>query len=228
MATYTTKRCPHCGHAYVYHSRSNQFYWGSPFKVCEECGEAFVDKDGHEMAADYPDVNSAISSLKAKSNISAILYIVLGAGMVIGLLSELGSNTGSALLGMAFGAFFLYLGIKGLSSTNSGETIDFITSEYSESLDRFTDPSYVEAYNRIAKKPYIQKTAQQMQEAERKATTKQPPNNAPRYSTAKTGIDRKEATTVDSNFVYCRKCGARIPSDSAFCQKCGEQVVHIE
>ena len=34
--------------------------------------------------------------------------------------------------------------------------------------------------------------------------------------------------TPNTNTLFCRKCGARIPSDSVFCQKCGEKVVHIE
>lgn len=28
----------------------------------------------------------------------------------------------------------------------------------------------------------------------------------------------------DENFIFCRKCGTKLPNDSSFCNKCGNQL----
>lgn len=53
MATYTYKKCPHCGKTYESYSTYTKQYnnnSGSPFIVCRSCGKTFVDKEIKEPA----------------------------------------------------------------------------------------------------------------------------------------------------------------------------------
>ncbi len=53
MATYTYKKCPHCGKTYESYStytKNFQGHSGSPFITCRSCGRTFVDKEIKEPA----------------------------------------------------------------------------------------------------------------------------------------------------------------------------------
>lgn len=47
---YTTKKCPFCKTSYVEMRTGKVYYYGSPIRTCEFCGEKFVDKEYREIA----------------------------------------------------------------------------------------------------------------------------------------------------------------------------------
>lgn len=50
MATYVTKRCPHCGYAYQIHQSGEQRKYGCPYKTCIRCQQSYWDTDIKEPA----------------------------------------------------------------------------------------------------------------------------------------------------------------------------------
>lgn len=47
---YTTKRCPHCKYAYSIMEPKGGVFYGSPIRICERCGNTFIDNEYREIA----------------------------------------------------------------------------------------------------------------------------------------------------------------------------------
>ena len=96
------------------------------------------------------------------------------------------------------------------------------SEELIKSLDRLSNKGYLDAlkkhgveipeyfYDRLKKNDNNSENPVTRQEAK---TNQDSINN----STDKVGIDNR--------YIFCRKCGQKIPHDSVFCPKCGEKVV---
>ena len=144
---HTTKSCPYCRYAYVRNKIGPRFYWGSPIVVCENCGRGFIDKDGHEMAAEYSSVEKAKLMLGIKSALINIPYIIMGGVILYGTIGSL--NAGVALIGIIIGGFLVYGGIRGALACFKMESNSFVEEEYAESLKRLNDPQFAVSYKNL-------------------------------------------------------------------------------
>ena len=50
MATYVTKKCPHCNYSYQIHQLGDQRRYGCPYQTCFHCKEKYWDTDIKEPA----------------------------------------------------------------------------------------------------------------------------------------------------------------------------------
>ena len=77
--TYTTKKCPYCGHAYVVLDPCRGVAYGSPLIVCPCCNKSFFDKDNIEIAVSgvrKSDIRRFSVSTLVKAIVSTLFEIV--------------------------------------------------------------------------------------------------------------------------------------------------------
>ena len=159
MATYVTKKCPHCGYIYQFHQSGDQRKYGCPYQTCTRCHGSYWDTDIKEPALyGYENLHETKESIKI--GITIALYTPLGLvclGLGIFMLIE-GSLMGLFLL--AIGAFVIWticshFQQKIYDDKHRDEIIETQQKNYDASLARLKDTNYLTAlaeHDRLAKK----------------------------------------------------------------------------
>lgn len=144
MATYTSKKCPHCGKTYETYStytKQYQDHSGIPFRTCSNCGGRFIDKDIKEPAL-KPESFNEITVI----NCIFAMFMPFGAAGI--LLTIAAYNIGptavglwviAALLDIFYVASVIYFLIKRKKYNESA------AREYEESYKRLKNPEYARA-----------------------------------------------------------------------------------
>jgi hypothetical protein len=101
MATYVTKKCPHCGYAYQFLQSGDQRTYGCPYKACTKCGRHYWDKDIVEPAL-HGFENSYESTQRAKRVLAIIVCTLLSIWAFVGGVwcLRIGDKTGFFLIAM--------------------------------------------------------------------------------------------------------------------------------
>lgn len=144
MATYTHKRCPHCGklyETYSTHTKNFSNHSGSPFLTCKFCGKTFVDKDIKEPAL-KPYSDSGFSIFNC---IFAFFWPFGVAGIILTgcTISPETSSVGVGIAALIVDAIYLLL--TGHSIKNRKQLQKENKQEYEQSLERLKKPQYAMA-----------------------------------------------------------------------------------
>ena len=79
MATYVTKKCPHCGYAYQFMQGGDQRKYGCPYKICERCNNPYWDTDIKEPALyGYENLHETMESVSQ----GCTLFICIPFGII--------------------------------------------------------------------------------------------------------------------------------------------------
>lgn len=79
MATYVTKKCPHCGYAYQFMQGGDQRKYGCPYKICERCNNPHWDTDIKEPALyGYENLHETMESVSQ----GCTLFICIPFGII--------------------------------------------------------------------------------------------------------------------------------------------------
>lgn len=130
MAYYRVYRCPHCKN--FIRRLSGPLLLGSPFQLCKKCGQDYVDTSTEEWVS--KSMYAKWSCVSSKP--SVISCLVALAILVICLLCKLNSN-------IVIGLFFLFAFT--LNPFFSIFSFIKMKGRILESLERTTNPEYVEA-----------------------------------------------------------------------------------
>ncbi len=130
MAYYRVYRCPHCKN--FIRRLSGPLLLGAPFKKCEKCGQDYVDTSTEEWVSKSMYAKWSYVSSKP----AGITCLVALAIFVICLICKLNSY-------IAGGLFFLF--VFTLNPIFSIFSFIKMKGRILESLERTTDPKYVEA-----------------------------------------------------------------------------------
>ncbi len=130
MAYYRVYRCPHCKN--FIRRLSGPLLLGSPFQQCKKCGQDYVDTSTEEWVS--KSMYAKWSCVSSKP--SVISCLVALAILVICLICKLNSN-------IAIGLFFLFAFT--LNPFFSIFSFIKMKGRILESLERTTNPEYVEA-----------------------------------------------------------------------------------
>ena len=154
MATYHTKRCPHCRQAYVFHQWGDQTKFGCPIIRCNYCGEYFWDSDVLEPALyGFHDTSSSVLKwfVLCLYSIIPIAALFFSSALIIGAIktgdwSDTGVIVLFALISIAPIAAFVST-IKDLVEKKRDREKNLINqrSEYDASMKRLKDIEYVRA-----------------------------------------------------------------------------------
>ncbi len=149
MATYVTKKCPHCGYAYQIFQTGEQRKYGCPYNICTRCNHPYWDKDTKEPALyGYHNVYEVKQSILR--GIAFLLYISLGLFSIGACIFMLKTDTiiGLTFLGMAvfsFWAIISYIKEKRYNLVHQSEIISEQQRNYDASLVRLNDTNYLTA-----------------------------------------------------------------------------------
>ncbi len=147
MATYVTKKCPHCGYAYQVFQSGEQRKYGCPYKTCAKCFKHYWDADIVE-----PALHGYENSYETRQSINRVIVMVLYIPMAllmlgggISLLTE-GEMLGLFCLAMAgFIAWAIGSHIKG-KIDDKRHWDDIVRNrqlEYDKSMERLKDTNYL-------------------------------------------------------------------------------------
>jgi len=159
MATYVTKKCPHCGYIYQLPHGGEQRKYGCPYQTCTRCYKSYWDTYIKEPAL-YGYENSYETRQSIKRAIVIILYtpfasFMLGIGIYLLLMGEM-----IGLFCLAVGGYIVWeIGshIKQKIDDNRhwGDIIKNRQIDYDKSIARLKDTNYLTAlskYDKLAKK----------------------------------------------------------------------------
>ncbi len=159
MATYVTKQCPYCYHAYQVFQSGEQRKYGCPLLTCVKCNKTFFDADIKEPALHgYENLYETHQS--AKRGCIMAFYIptgilLIGAG--IGIFVTLNSAVGFIpilMAAMIFWPVFSYINKKIYEKKHAEEIWELKQKEYDASIVRLQNYDYVKAlaeYDPLAK-----------------------------------------------------------------------------
>lgn len=159
MATYVTKKCPHCGYAYQIHQSGEQRKYGCPHITCIRCSNSYWDKDIKE-----PALHGYQNAYEVRQSISRILTILLyGSISLILLIKGLSVVFDGAMDGLiliAIGGLGIWIiGSYIKRKIDENNRLDEIATsqrkEYDASIERLKDSNYLAAlanYDSKAKK----------------------------------------------------------------------------
>lgn len=144
MATYTYKKCPHCGKTYDSYSSFNTSFHsfsGSPFLKCNYCGNTFVDTEIKEPA------------LKPyKKSRHSILNCLLATYFPYGLMGTFMTFIGfqyfppfNFMLGIAIILDIVYFVLTIIVLANRKSMQEEWKIKYEESVRRLSNPAYAKA-----------------------------------------------------------------------------------
>lgn len=157
MATYQTKKCPHCGTAYVFgEMRGNGVRYGSPIKTCSRCGGNFIDSDyvepstlsDEELKSLYPKKREGFGYIIAGVIVCVFILILCLPFPLIGKEEVL------FYIGLPIGLLFLLFGLWSFFS--SPKDYDKRIEEYNIVIEsskiRMSNPDYAAVYYKIHSK----------------------------------------------------------------------------
>lgn len=152
MATYVTKKCPHCGYAYQFMQGGDQRKYGCPYKICERCNNPYWDTDIKEPALyGYENLHETMESVSQGCTLFIYIpfvIIALFGGIYLLLNAEIIGIFLLALGGINAYIICSYLKRKKDEITNRDEIIKTQQKEYDESMKRLQDINYL---SRLAK-----------------------------------------------------------------------------
>lgn len=138
--TYYTSKCPHCG-AYIKIMSRTKYSHGSPFKICNKCGQTYVDPNCYEEA-----LKPYKKSSKFKYGILSFIVSIFISGpifLVLANISSLSIQNAGIISGVAFLLIFVLILSKMLSNYETTEAE--VLKEWQESDRRLKNPDYVKA-----------------------------------------------------------------------------------
>ena len=157
MATYQTKKCPHCGLAYVFgEMRGDGVRYGSPIRTCTHCGSCFIDSDYVEL--------STLSEEKLKSlyppRREGVGFIIVGTLVSILILSLClpfpieGTEEVIFYIGLPFGLLSVFIGLQSFFSSRKDydKRLEEFNTAIESSRIRMSNPDYAEVYYEIHSK----------------------------------------------------------------------------
>lgn len=142
MATYTRKKCPHCGVTYEsYNTYTKQYSTGSPFISCKHCGKTFVDRDIKEPALKpYSDNNISVI------NCIFAFFMPFGAlGIFLSICAYNYRPTSVILWVIACIADLIYILLTAYCVINRKKLQQENYQEYQRSLNRLQNKEYAQA-----------------------------------------------------------------------------------
>ena len=144
MATYTYKKCPHCGKTYESYSiytKSYQSHQGSPFITCKFCGETFVDKEIKEPALE-PYSEKGFELWRC----FFAFLMPFGLGGILAIICALNSEEYAIGAGVvAFILLGIYMALTIYTIVNRAKLQEDDKKEYKESERRLQNPEYAKA-----------------------------------------------------------------------------------
>ena len=151
MATYTTKKCPHCGYIINTLETGINRQYGCPYKLCPKCFKRYWDTSVLEPALYEYEAETT------KTNVTISAYIIIGIMIQIGAVSLLPQGIIlEALIAIAFGAVLEIVSAVEIHqrSKHAEEILKKQREEYDESKERLQDTEYLTAladYDKRAK-----------------------------------------------------------------------------
>ena len=149
MATYVTKKCPHCGGTYQFLESGEQRKYGCPCMICLKCGERFWDTDIVEPAL-HGYENSYETTQSVKRAATLVLYIPLALLMIgVGIWGlKNGNDMGYFFLGFSILLMWV-IGTHIKEKIDEDKNWDNILAkrqeDYDKSLERLKDTDYLVA-----------------------------------------------------------------------------------
>lgn len=149
MATYVTKKCPHCGYAYQVHQSGEQRKYGCPYKTCVRCGESYWDTDIKEPALHgYENTYEVVQSIRRI--ITILIYapmglLMLGGGLYLLVEGELGGLFLIAMGGIVTWIIVSHIKEKIYEKKHRDEVIAGQQKGYDASMERLKDTNYLTA-----------------------------------------------------------------------------------
>lgn len=149
MATYVTKRCPHCGYIYQNHDAGEQRKYGCPRQICTRCLKPYWDTDIKEPALyGYENMYEIMHGIGRE--IKMLIYIPLGLIMFgTGLFMTIERGMLGlfliALGGLLIGVCVSYGRQKISDKNNRDKIIAKQQEEYDASIKRLQDTNYLTA-----------------------------------------------------------------------------------
>ncbi len=159
MATYVTKKCPHCGFVYQNFKSGEQRKYGCPYKTCTRCSNNYWDTDIVEPAL-HGYENSYETRQEVNRAIVMVLYTpmaLLLLGLVIWFLME-GEKIGLAAIAMGVGIMWmvaLHIKQKIYDEKHWNDIVANRQKDYDKSMERLKDTNYLTAlasFDKLAKK----------------------------------------------------------------------------
>ena len=159
MATYVTKKCPHCGFAYQVFQSGEQRKYGCPYKTCERCFKNYWDTDIVE-----PALHGYENLYETRQSINRAIVMILYTPMALLLL---GGGIWFLIEGEMMGLFALAMGIgiMWMIGSHIKQKIDdrkhwddIVRNrqiDYDKSMERLNDTNYLTAlanFDKRAKK----------------------------------------------------------------------------
>lgn len=165
MATYVTKKCPHCGYAYQVFQSGEQRQYGSPYKTCAKCFNHYWDTDIVEPAL-HGFENAYETGQSIKRAIAMILYTPMALLILGGSIWLLIEGEMLGIFGLAMGGFIAWVigsHIKGKIDAKKhwDDIVRNRQLEYDKSMERLKDTNYLTAlasFDKRAKKLLDERT----------------------------------------------------------------------
>lgn len=165
MATYVTKRCPHCGYAYQFLQSGDQRKYGCPYQTCLRCNNSYWDTDIKEPALHGYENFHEVKERIMRGIILAIYTLlgILAFGGGIFLMAN-GEMIGLALVAAGCGISWIIISFikqKIHEKKHRDEIIVNRQRDYDESMIRLKDDEYLTAlaeHDFLAKKLLKERT----------------------------------------------------------------------
>lgn len=154
MATYQTKKCPHCGNAYVFgEMRGDGVRYGSPIRTCTHCGGSFIDSDYVELStlsekklkSLYPPKREGFGFIIVGTLVSVLILILCLPFPIEGTEEVL------FYVGLPFGLLSLLVGLWSFFSSpkDYSKRIEEYSTAIESSRVRMSNPDYAVIYYKI-------------------------------------------------------------------------------
>lgn len=209
MAAYHTIKCPHCQNV-VEFSVGKPKHYGSPFRICKNCGHEYVDTNYIEAA-----LWTKSSFLMSFSWLGFILRIFMSLFFIVGTIAVYGFDLDiSAVIIIGIGIALLISPIKQFLALI--RYVSFKDEKFLKELEaskiRLSDPKYIIAlWKAGAHVTYeLLEWAKEAIKDDNDDTVSKQTDEKPQ--------------NIENKVCFCRKCGTPIDNDSRFCRKCGTEI----
>ena len=154
MATYQTKKCPHCGNAYVFgEMRGDGIRYGSPIRICSHCGGSFIDSDYVELSTLSEEIMKSLYPHRREVVGFIIVGILVSALILILCLPFPIEGTEGIVfyLGLPFSLLSILIGLWSFFSSlkDYDKRLEEFNTAIESSRIRMSNPDYAAVYFRI-------------------------------------------------------------------------------